>query len=317
MKISKTQKLNLLARFNQKEFFLYGGQLNNTKLGRFILIALLLHSLVITFQFLSLKKINDSQKPPPIKVKYIHNQKPELLKKEYVTIDRPKIKNNKQRQSKPSKSIASAKNKKQSKKKYSKQKKTLKKNIPPPKTSKSFNKIQQAQVRVNSKKNTTPSKISKLDTLPSQSSFPDSQGALAMLDDLNLEKYTAQKLKPQNEEYLDHNKPIPLDTKETKYVSYFNRIKQQIQLVWIYPIQAAEKKISGQLTLKFEISKDGNLLSVNLTNSSGFNILDVAAMKSVKEAAPYYPFPMTIKKKKLSILATFVYNPNQHKPKAQ
>ena len=317
MKISKIQKLNLLARFNQKEFFLYGSQLNNTKLGRFILIAFLLHSLAMTFQFLNLKKFNDSQKPPPIKVKYIHNQKSELLKKEDVTIDRPKIKNNKQAQSKLSKTIASAKSKKQTKKKHPKQKKSRKKNIPPPKTSKLFNKIQQAQVRVNSKKTTTLSKISKLNTLPSHSSFSKSQGALAMLDDLNLEKYAAQNLKAQNEEYLDDNKPIPLDTKEERYVSYFNRIKQQIQLVWIYPIQAAEKKISGQLTLKFEISRDGNLLGVHMANSSGFNILDIAAIKSVKESAPYYPFPITIKKNKLSILATFVYNPNQHKPKSR
>jgi protein TonB len=276
---------------------------------------LLLHSLAITFQFLNLKKINDSQKPPPIKVKYIHNHKPELLKKEDVIIDRPKVKNNKQRQPKPSKSIASAKSKKQTKKKDPKQKKSRKKNIPPPKTSKSFNKIQQAQVRLNLKKTTTPSKISKLKTLPSQSSFSDLQGALAMLDDLNLGKYAKQKLKVPNEEYLDDNKPIPLDTKEAKYVSYFNRIKQQIQQVWVYPNQAAKKKISGQITLKFEISRDGNLLGVHLTNSSGFNILDIAAIKAVKEAAPYYPFPMTIKKKKLSILATFVYNSNQHKPK--
>jgi protein TonB len=315
MRISKMQKLNLLARFNQKEFFLYGGQLNHTKLGRFILIALLLHSLAITFQFLNLKKINDSQKPPPIKVKYIYNQKPELLKKEDAIIDRPKIKNNKQRQSNPSKPLASTKSKKQTKKKHPKQKKIRKKNTAPLKTRKSFKKTQQAQVPVNSKNTTALSKISKLNTLPSHSSFSDSQGTLAMLDDLNLEKYAAQTLKASSEEYLDDNKPIPLDTKEAKYISYFNRIKQQIQQVWVYPNQAAQKKISGQITLKFEISRDGNLLGVHLTNSSGFNILDIAAIKAVKEAAPYYPFPMTIKKKKLSILATFVYNSNQHKPK--
>jgi protein TonB len=315
MRISKIKKLNLLARFNQKEFFLYGSQLNNTKLGRFILIAFLLHSLVMTFQFLNFKRINDSKKLPPIKVKYIHNQKSELLKKEDVITDRPKIKNNKQRQSKPSKSTASAKSKKQTKKKYPKQKKIRKKNIAPLKTHKSSNKIEQAQVRVSSKNTTALSKASKLNTPPTDSTFSDSEGALAMLDDLNLKKYATQKLKTQNKEHLDDNKPIPLDTKEVKYVSYFNRIKQQIQLVWVYPNQAAEKKISGQLTLKFEISRDGNLLGVHLNNSSGFNILDIAAIKSVKEAAPYYPFPMTIKKKKISILATFVYNPNQHKPK--
>ena len=151
--------------------------------------------------------------------------------------------------------------------------------------------------------------------LPTHSSFSDSQRALAMLDDLNLDKYATQNLNASNEEYLDDNKPISFDTKEVKYASYFSRIKQQIQQVWIYPIQASDKQISGQLTLKFEISRDGNLIGVHLTNSSGFNILDISAIKSVKQAAPYYPFPITIKKKKLSILATFVYNPNQPKPK--
>ena len=317
MKTSKPQKLNLLARFNQKEFFLHGSQLNNTKLGRFILIAFLLHSLVMTFQFLNLKKINDSKKPPPIKVKYVHNQKSEIFKKIDVIVDPSKIKNNKQRQSKPSKSLANAKSKIKTKNKYPKQKKIRKKNIAPLKINKLSNKIQQAQVRVNSKKATALPKTSKLNTLPTHSSFSDSQRALAMLDDLNLDKYAAQNLKASNEEYLDDNKPIPLDTKEAKYISYFNRIKQQIQQVWVYPNQAAKKKISGQITLKFEISRDGNLLGVHLTNSSGFNILDIAAIKAVKEAAPYYPFPMTIKKKKLSILATFVYNSNQHKPKSR
>ena len=305
MKISKLQKLNLLARFNQKEFFLHGSQLKNTKLGRFILIAFLLHSLVMTFQFLNLKKINDSKKTPPIKVKYVHNQKSEIFKKIDVIVDRSKIKNNKQRRSKSFKSLASAKRKKQ----------IRKKNIAPLKINKLFNKIQQAQVRVNSKKATALLKTSKLNTLPTHSSFSDSQRALAMLDDLNLDKYATQNLNASNEEHLDDNKPIPFDTKEVKYASYFSRIKQQIQQVWVYPIQASEKQISGQLTLKFEISRDGNLIGVHLTNSSGFNILDISAIKSVKQAAPYYPFPITIKKKKLSILATFVYNPNQPKPK--
>ena len=191
----------------------------------------------------------------------------------------------------------------------------LKKNIAPLKINKLSNKIQQAQVRVTSKKATALPKTSKLNTLPTHSSFSDSQRALAMLDDLNLDKYATQNLNTSNEEYLDDNKPIPFDTKEVKYASYFSRIKQQIQQVWIYPIQASDKQISGQLTLKFEISRDGNLIGVHLTNSSGFNILDISAIKSVKQAAPYYPFPITIKKKKLSILATFVYNPNQPKPK--
>ena len=140
------------------------------------------------------------------------------------------------------------------------------------------------------------------------SKFMDSKGTLAMLDGLNQEKYAPQNPQVEEKEGLDDDEPISLDTKEVKYASYFGRIKQQIQRVWVYPSQGTKRTLSGELTLKFEISKDGNLLSLRLINGSGSNILDANAVKAVRGAAPYYPFPITITKKKLSILATFVYN---------
>jgi protein TonB len=137
----------------------------------------------------------------------------------------------------------------------------------------------------------------------------NSKGSLAMLDDvLNQEKHAPENPQVKEKEDLGNDEPISLDTKEAKYVSYFSRIKQQIQRVWIYPTQGTKASLIGELTLKFEISKDGNLLAIRLINSSGSNILDANAIKAVRGAAPYYPFPITITKKKLSILATFVYS---------
>ena len=75
--------------------------------------------------------------------------------------------------------------------------------------------------------------------------------------------------------------------------------------------------IDGKLGLRFQISRDGNLMGVQLVDSSGLEILDMAAIKAVKEAAPYYPFPITISKSKLSILATFIYSPNYNELKSQ
>ena len=138
-----------------------------------------------------------------------------------------------------------------------------------------------------------------------------------MLNGFDLGKYAMQDTRPRAEENSDEDESISLNTTETKYVSYFNRIKHQIQLVWRYPTQAAQRGVSGQLTLKFQISRDGNLLGVYLVDDSGFEILDIAAVKAVKEAAPYYPFPITISKKKLSILATFVYSPNSNQSNPQ
>ena len=142
---------------------------------------------------------------------------------------------------------------------------------------------------------------------PVSSKFMGSKGTLAMLDELNQKKYAPENPQVEKKEEMGDDEPISLDTKEAKYVSYFSRIKQQIQRVWVYPSQGTKRTLSGELTLKFEISKDGNLLSLRLINSSGSNILDANAVKAVRGAAPYYPFPITINKKKLSILATFVY----------
>ncbi|MEC7785972.1 MAG: energy transducer TonB, partial [Nitrospinota bacterium] len=78
---------------------------------------------------------------------------------------------------------------------------------------------------------------------------------------------------------------------------------------WVYPFDAARRGIIGDLSLTFRISKDGNLIGVQLVDQSGYEILDLAALKAVKEAAPFYPFPENIKRQKITILANFVYSP--------
>ena len=76
--------LNLLARFSQKELFLDGGQLNHTRLGRFVLIAFLLHASVVIFQLLVSANSENPLAPPPIKVKYVAIQ---IAKNEIKTIE--------------------------------------------------------------------------------------------------------------------------------------------------------------------------------------------------------------------------------------
>jgi periplasmic protein TonB len=131
--------------------------------------------------------------------------------------------------------------------------------------------------------------------------------SMALLDGFDPEPFAS--LNTEDLKNIDDDIPVSLGTKEIKYASYFARIKHQIELVWVYPTQAAEFGISGDLTLTFRVSKDGNLLGVHLLNRSGYEILDVAALKAVKEAAPFYPFPATIQREKLSIQANFVYTP--------
>jgi protein TonB len=100
---------------------------------------------------------------------------------------------------------------------------------------------------------------------------------------------------------------VDINTREERFFSYLLHLKQKIQGVWVYPNVAAKAGIGGSLSIEFSISKDGELLYVNLLDSSGHTILDESAVKAIKTAAPYFPFPPRLKAKRLKIRANFLY----------
>ena len=304
MATTETRKLDLLARFSQTEFFSHGSKLNYAKLDRFILISFLLHFSVVIFGLVAPLYTKKPLTPPPIKVKYVNTQISVPLKQKQTPADSLKPKISQKKKTKSSGLLARTSHKTFAKKQYPKQKKHRQIKTTTSKAQNIPSIIHQSRPQVTKKKKGGDQQK----VPPVSSKFMGSKGTLAMLDELNQEKYAPKNPQVEEKEELDDDEPISLDTKEAKYVSYFSRIKQQIQRVWVYPSQGTKRTLSGELTHKFEISKDGNLLSLRLINSSGSNILDANAVKAVRGAAPYYPFPITITKKRLSILATFVYN---------
>jgi len=63
-----------------------------------------------------------------------------------------------------------------------------------------------------------------------------------------------------------------------------------------YPDQAVRNKLSGTLILDVVINADGSLRSVDLRRSSGHRILDDAAKRIVRMAAPFAAFPKKLKR---------------------
>jgi len=62
-----------------------------------------------------------------------------------------------------------------------------------------------------------------------------------------------------------------------------------------YPDQARRQKLSGTLILDVVINSDGELVNIDLRQSSGHKLLDDAAQRIVKLAAPYSPFPAKLR----------------------
>ena len=57
-----------------------------------------------------------------------------------------------------------------------------------------------------------------------------------------------------------------------------------------YPEQARRNQLYGELRLMVAINRDGTLASVEVLSSSGYKILDDAAIRIVRLASPYAPF---------------------------
>lgn len=105
---------------------------------------------------------------------------------------------------------------------------------------------------------------------------------------------------------------IDLNTTHFKYYSYFIGLKKQIEDVWHYPKDAATKGKHGKLNLIFTVSSDGDLENFKVLRSSGYASLDDEAVRAIRVAAPYHPFPKSWEgMERLNIKASFEYRPSK------
>lgn len=82
--------------------------------------------------------------------------------------------------------------------------------------------------------------------------------------------------------------------------NYSGMVIEKIHTHKHYPIYAQKRGITGVVTLRFTLKKDGYLKgNIEKVRSSGNNILDEAGVKTIQKAAPFAPFPNDIKEQEL------------------
>lgn len=101
---------------------------------------------------------------------------------------------------------------------------------------------------------------------------------------------------------------ITFSTREFKYYGYKIRLKEKIESIWTYPPEAAEKGIYADLYIRFTILKNGKLGAVDLLRTSGYKVLDDAALKALKDAAPFWPLPSEWNEDSFTITGHFIYS---------
>lgn len=87
-------------------------------------------------------------------------------------------------------------------------------------------------------------------------------------------------------------------TREYRFAQYVEDWRIKVERIGNlnYPEAARQQKIFGHLQLTVSIRADGSLENVEISRPSGQPILDAAAQRIVKLAAPFSPFPADIRR---------------------
>jgi len=145
------------------------------------------------------------------------------------------------------------------------------------------------------------------------------QGISPEVDRLNMELASLQaELDQQTRSYADQPRVRRLtaaSAKQSVDAAYLLDWRQRLEAVGnkYYPEASIRYGIFGDVRLLVVILQDGSLEQVRVLSSSGYAVLDEAAIKVVRMAAPYSPFPPELKATtdKLEIIRTWQYLENQ------
>ena len=123
------------------------------------------------------------------------------------------------------------------------------------------------------------------------------------------------KLDQQQQEYSKLPRVLRITSASTKaadHAAYLRYWIDRIEMVGNdnYPEEARQKSLYGDLRLAVTILPNGSVDSVEVLLSSGQRVLDQAAIRTVRLASPFAPFPSEIKQwDKLEIIRTWRFVP--------
>jgi len=115
-------------------------------------------------------------------------------------------------------------------------------------------------------------------------------------------------LLPGRRDLIGSHRAIPLNTSDVRYASYTQTVKQWIESRWEYPDLAKQYGLQGRVVVEFTIRQNGHIELLSLVRSSGSKLLDEEAVRAIKAAVPFKPFPRSIQETSLRIIAGFIYS---------
>jgi TonB family protein len=90
--------------------------------------------------------------------------------------------------------------------------------------------------------------------------------------------------------------------------NYLHALLRRIHKHKYYPLAAKKMQFVGKVTLQFTLTKHGDLIGkVNLLDPSSYQILNEAAIRTVRQAGPFPEFPPDIGQEERTFMVTLDY----------
>ena len=115
--------------------------------------------------------------------------------------------------------------------------------------------------------------------------------------DREIQRLTAElDLQLNNLSRRPRRKFVSASTQEYKYASYLQAWRKKVEQIGTlnFPDEARRNQLYGNLVLLVSLNADGTINRIELRKSSGHKVLDDAAIRIVRLAAPFAPFPKNI-----------------------
>ena len=127
--------------------------------------------------------------------------------------------------------------------------------------------------------------------------FP-SAGKLASLEDSYREKYR-QEVKDGEASFLN--------TDDIQFGSFMRRLETAVYGVWRYPEAALARGIEGTTPVRITFNREGEIVHVDLLQTSGSRILDDEVIRALKQLGPIGSLPRGYKNDTFKLIAFFHY----------
>jgi protein TonB len=141
--------------------------------------------------------------------------------------------------------------------------------------------------------------VASIDTTPpGAATRPDAEARDLVEKSLEIARLEAQ-VRRQFQQYQERPKRkfVGARAQEYRFAQYVDSWRLKIERIGNlnYPSEAKARRLYGSLQLTVAIKADGEVESVEVNRSSGYKVLDQAAIRIVRLAAPFERFPDNIR----------------------